>query len=60
MTHLPIHGMYVISNVQSLTFGESLVRSAVFIIPIIISGSSSSSSNSFRSQAIPGDPIGFP
>jgi len=38
MTHKPIHGMCVciISNVQSLIFGESLVRSAVFIIIIII------------------------
>jgi hypothetical protein len=35
---LPIHGMCIciISNVQSLKFGESLVKSAAFIIIIII------------------------
>jgi len=60
MTHRSMECVCIISNVQSLQFGESLVRYAVFIIIIVVEVVVRSSSSSFTSQAIPGDPIGFP
>jgi len=64
MTNLPIHGMCVciVSNVQSLKFGESVVRSAVFIITITIRTTVVEVvvvAVVIPSQAIPGDPFGF-